>query len=283
MCILVAPALFFLRLFRFQIIRWYLKYIYFPLAQTSGFPPPPFFDLHNMTRSCVVLASFSQCTLSCFDRLSHGSPSFPPQRSRSPRPVDWKKGAADVAFSFNSRGTIDLLQCLYYCPRWRSVSSFLQHCCSFIFLLDSCDQRLLVAFPTLLLFYKVSSPASDCPSSSWVQACSETFRRDDSGFVHSLFPYQRRVLAMMLTKPPAGISWSRNLQLILSYHQWCFLLTKEASVIGSRWHRGRFPRHVSTRELRTFLVNWDADNKWMMCWVLPRRLVHFTPFILQQP
>ena len=40
---------------------------------------------------------------------------------------------------------------------------------------NGCDQRLLVAFPTLLLFQKVPSPASDCPSSSWVQACSQTF------------------------------------------------------------------------------------------------------------
>ena len=40
-----------------------------------------------------------------------------------------------------------------------------------------------MAFPTLLLSKKVLSPANDCPSSSWVQACSQTFRRDDSRFV----------------------------------------------------------------------------------------------------
>ena len=39
-----------------------------------------------------------------------------------------------------------------------------------------------------------AGPASNCPSSSWVQACSQTFRRDDSRFVHLLFPYLRRVL-----------------------------------------------------------------------------------------
>jgi len=59
-----------------------------------------------------------------------------------------------------------------------------------------CDQRLFVAFPALLPFQKVPSHASDClsSSSSWVQTCSQTFRRDDSGFVHLLIPHLRRVL-----------------------------------------------------------------------------------------
>ena len=33
---------------------------------------------------------------------------------------------------------------------------------------DSCDQRLIVAFPTHLLFQKILSSARYCPSSSWV-------------------------------------------------------------------------------------------------------------------
>jgi len=57
----------------------------------------------------------------------------------------------------------------------------------------------------------------------------------------------------ILTKPPAGISWS-----ILSYLQWRFLLTKEARVICSHWHRGHFPPHSYAHELRTFFVNWVA-------------------------
>ena len=40
--------------------------------------------------------------------------------------------------------------------------------------------------------------------------------------------------------------------------------------------------HVSTHELQTFLVNWVADNEWMMCWVLPRGLDLFTLFTVQQ-
>jgi len=67
----------------------------------SGFPPP-FFDLHHTTQSCIVLDSSSQLSFSCSDRLSHITtvgPSFPPQKNRSPRPADWKKGGADIAVS----------------------------------------------------------------------------------------------------------------------------------------------------------------------------------------
>jgi len=53
-----------------------------------------------------------------------------------------------------------------YCPCWWSVSRFLQLFCSFSLLPNSCNQRLLVAFPTLLLFQKVPLPANDYPSSS---------------------------------------------------------------------------------------------------------------------
>jgi len=66
-----------------------------------------------------------------------------------------------------------------------SVSSFLQLFCSFCFLPNRCNQRLLVAFPTLLLFKKVIYPASDGPPSSWVQACSQTFRRHDFPFLQA--------------------------------------------------------------------------------------------------
>jgi len=49
-----------------------------------------------------VLDSSSQLFFSCSDRLSHittvGPSSFP-QKSRSPRPADWKKGGADIAAS----------------------------------------------------------------------------------------------------------------------------------------------------------------------------------------
>jgi len=68
----------------------------------------------------------------------------------------------------------------------------------------------------------------------------------------------------ILMKPPAsaGILWQETILFNLWWH---FLLTKEARVICSRWHQGHFPPHASTHELGTFLVNWVADNKWMMC------------------
>ena len=71
---------------------------------------------------------------------------------------------------------------------------------------------MLVAFSILLPFQKVPSPASDCPS--WVQARGQTFRRDDSRFVHLLFSYPRRVLDSDVTT-----CWDLLVQEpILSYH-----------------------------------------------------------------
>jgi len=76
-----------------------------------------------------------------------------------------------------------------------------------------------------------------------------------------LFPYLRRVLDSDETT-----CWNLLVhEPILSYHYWRFLLTKESRVMCRCWHRGCFPPHASTHELRTFLVNWVADNEWMMC------------------
>ena len=56
----------------------------------------------------------------------------------------------------------------------------------------------------------------------------------------------------ILTKPPTGICWSRNQ---------VFPITSGVSCSG----RSRGSSHVSTHELRTFLVDWVADDDWMMC------------------
>jgi len=66
------------------------------------FSSAPFFDLHHTTQSCIVLDSSTKLFLSCPDRLSNITtvgPSFPPQKSRSPRPADGKKGGTDIAAS----------------------------------------------------------------------------------------------------------------------------------------------------------------------------------------
>jgi len=53
---------------------------------------------------------------------------------------------------------------------------------------------------------RLSSPANDGPYSWWVQACSQTFYRDDSLCV----PSHTCDESWILTKPLAGKSWSRN-------------------------------------------------------------------------
>ena len=72
-----------------------------------------------------------------------------------------------------------------------------------------------MAFPTLLCqkFQKDPSPASDCPSSSWIQVCSQTL-------VAMIFGSSTRAFhtcneSWILKKPPAGISWSRNQSFLL--------------------------------------------------------------------
>jgi len=83
-------------------------------AQMSGFPSPLLTCTTRFSRaSCLPFpADLSFLVLI-------GSPIWLPSQwffffraeSRFPRSADWKKGGADIAASFNSRGTIDLLQC----------------------------------------------------------------------------------------------------------------------------------------------------------------------------
>jgi len=82
----------------------------------------------------------------------------------------------------------------------------------------------------------------------------------------------------ILTKPPAGIFWSRNQSFLISSGVSCFRRRRGWGGGGSRWHRGRFPPHASVYKLRPFFVNWVADNEWMMCRALPRGLDLGTPF-----
>ena len=66
MCILFAPALFDLLLFQFRFIM--IKKISFLLSSNERIASAPFFDLHQTTQSCIVLASSSH--------LSFSSPPF---------------------------------------------------------------------------------------------------------------------------------------------------------------------------------------------------------------
>ena len=69
----------------------------------------------------------------------------------------------------------------------------------------------------------------------------------------------------ILTKLLVGISWSRNkvfsIMAIVAFHA----QEGEEGVVSSRWHQGSFSLHVSTHDLQAFLVDWVADNEWMMC------------------
>jgi len=96
-CILFATVLFVLLLFRFS-------EDFFPteLKWADFLRPNSCLALAPTTQSCIVFASSSQLDVPCSGRLSHIStvgPSNFPQKSRSPRPADWKKGGADIAAS----------------------------------------------------------------------------------------------------------------------------------------------------------------------------------------
>jgi len=61
-------VLFVLFLFRFRFII--VGEDFFPAELKWAYFLRPFFDLHHTTQSCIVLASSSQLSFSCFDRLS---------------------------------------------------------------------------------------------------------------------------------------------------------------------------------------------------------------------
>ena len=118
------------------------------------------------------------------------------------------------------------------------------------------NSSVLVAFPTLLLFQKFPSPASDWPSSSWAQARGQTFHRDDSRCVHLLFPYLRRVLDS--DEITCYNLVAQELILFLSLVAW--IAHEEGQghmqpLISKALPTG----YVSTHELRVFLVSWIAE------------------------
>ena len=177
----------------------------------------PFFDLHHTTQSpCIVLASSSQLSFSCsdHDRLFHittVAPSFPPQKSRSPRPADRKKGGADIAASFSILMTI-LICCsarntahvgdlhpassnstvcfvsfrivVISACSWPSQHSYF--CRKFhppLLIVHPCPGSRHVVRPSILMIFVSSTCSSHTCDESWI---------------------------LPVTKLPAGISWSRN-------------------------------------------------------------------------
>ena len=76
---------FFLFFSSFDFVSSYLKKISFPLNSLNDrISSAPFYDLHYTTQSCILLASSSQLSFSCSDRLSHittDGHSFSPQES----------------------------------------------------------------------------------------------------------------------------------------------------------------------------------------------------------
>jgi len=200
MCIIFAPDLFSLCLFRFRFII--VKEDFFPAELKWVDFLGPFFwvALHDpvVHRACLLI--------------------------RSSRPADWKKWGVDIAASPSI-----LVALLIYCSACHTahvgdLCPASSNCCvrlvSFrMVVISACSWPI-----HLSSFSESSSPAGDCLSSSWVHTCSQTFRRDDSRFVHSLFPYLRRVLDSvkttcwnLLVQEPShsctsGISWSERTQ-----------------------------------------------------------------------
>ena len=70
MCLLFAPVLFVLFLFRFRFIIVKRRFLY-RWAQMSGFPPPLFLTCTTRPSRASCLPLSSQLSFSCFDRLSH--------------------------------------------------------------------------------------------------------------------------------------------------------------------------------------------------------------------
>jgi len=189
-----------------------IEKISFPLSSNERISSAPFFDLHHTTHSCIVLDSSSQFFFSCSDRLSHITTvglSISPQKSRSPRPADSKKGGADIAASPSI--LVALLICCSACnnahigdlyPAWSNSSV------------------RFVSFRTVVI--------SAC---SWPSQRSCFFRKFHPPLVivhprpgsrHVVRPFVVMILvsstrsshtcneSWTLTKPPAGISWSRK-------------------------------------------------------------------------
>jgi len=152
-----------------------------------------------------VFASSSQLAFSCSDRLSHittagptAGPSFVPQKSRSPRPADQKKGGANIAASPS------ILVALLICCSARNTAHV-----GDLYPASPNSYVRLVSFRTVAVsacsrpsqhsccFRKFHNPlviVHPRPGSKHViKACSQTFRLDESRFVHSLYPYLRRV------------------------------------------------------------------------------------------
>jgi len=178
----------------------------------SRFPPPLSFELHHTTQSCIVLDSSSQLFFSCSDRFSHITTvgtSSPPQKSRSPHPADLKKGGADIAASPS------ILVALLICCSARNAAH-----AGDLYPASSNSSVRLVSFRIVATstcswpsqhscFFKKFHPplviVHPGPGSRHIVRPSVVMI-----LVSSTRPFHTCDESWILTKPPAGISWSRN-------------------------------------------------------------------------
>jgi len=152
--------------------------------------------LYRVTKSCVVLAFSRQ--LACSDRLSYITTVFSSlstHNSKLSSPSKWKKGVVRIAVSPSI---------LVVCCSARNTAHICDvYPCTSIY--SPCllpNGVLFVEFPLILPVQNVPSSDSDCsqsgifilitPGSRHVLLhchSSQTFRRDDSRFVHSIFSH----------------------------------------------------------------------------------------------
>jgi len=184
--------------------------------------------------------------------------------------IDRSQGTPPCSYTRCSNSTL-YNTTITYCSRYSSVSSFLQLFCSSCLLPSSRNQHLRVAFPTLLLFQKVPSPANDFSSSSCVQACCQTFGCDYSHFVHSLFPYLWRVLDSV------RIWWNHLLEPLGPATKSFLSLVPFLAQEGGEGHMQLL---VSKALPTASFYAWTPklDDEWIMRWALPRGLHLFAQF-----
>jgi len=127
-------------------------------------------------------------------------------------------------------------------------------------------------------FQKIPFPANDChgPSSSWAQACSQTFCCDDSPSTRSAHTCDE---SWILMKPPAGISWSRNQVFHVTSGISCSeRRQKSYAAVGIEGTSHRMFLRMNSE----LFLSIGLLIGWMMCWVLPRGLDLCTPFNVRQ-
>ena len=196
-------------------------------------------------------------------------PSFPPQKSRSPRPTDWKKAEADIDASPSI--LVAPLNCcsarnsahvgdLYH---WQASSNSSVRLISFrMVVISACSwpsQRS--CFSRKFLPLLVNQNFNPRPGSRHVVRPSTVMI-----LVSSTRSSHTCDKSQILTKPPAGIIWSRNQ---------VFPIINSVSCSGRR--RGSCANiGIDGASYCTYLCmnsrTWVANVEWMMCWVLPRGL-----------